>query len=275
MSYRSITHNSLLFGLLGTLLTGCGGSPKDVLAKFLKTHISDKNKHALICEKKYVSYEDMNRYYWTPEHQHRNNAAISAIREASRNGNKISFEVDTFDNNAEAYTTIFIVLRRPNEGYCVKWLEPYGRHTQGANRLIRYPLDKITLWTSVELSDYYNYDFRDREDTHMSLKIRTDNSYWDFKNVYIPYAGNEDIYDIVSSQKRTGLKMIVSRGYELNIDPRKVQAYKDALVHLDDTSIAQDASGSYKSTFQNYRQPFTTKDEDILFARTAVHLNID
>ena len=66
----------------------------------------------------------------------------------------------------------------------------------------------------------------------MSLRIRAKQDTWDWKNVYISYDGNEELYDYVSSNTRPIVKMIVSRGYSVNLDTNKVDRLNDALYNF-------------------------------------------
>ncbi|AII49290.1 hypothetical protein KR52_09050 [Synechococcus sp. KORDI-52] len=261
----------LLAGSITALLAGCSPSPKKILEVYLKFDPYSKDRYETICEKDYVSLGDLQSYYLSPLRREHKNWKTSEIREVDRVGNSIYFEAD-HTHEGKSFTSTYLVVNRKEGGPCVSWSNG-GRFSAKATRLVRYPSEKITIWAKVELDDYYNYDFEDRQRSHMSLKILTGSDTWDWKTVYIPYDGNEELYDHLSSKEQELVKMTVSRSYALNLDPELVDKLKKSLYGTHessgDTSPFIGSSVNYDADL-GYVRPHITDAEDILFAPTAV-----
>lgn len=269
MPNRFIAYKTLAFSSLMTLLIGCGASPKSTLETYLKSAPSSNSTYKLICEKKYVSEDEFKSYYLSPLHSNNEKWKTNSIREVERVDNRVYLEAEhTFKGKIN--TPEYVVLNRKNGEPCVSWTYN-GRYTSSAARLVRYPADKITIWAKVELSDYYNYDFSDRQRTHMSLKILSGNDSWDWKNVYVPYDGNEELYDYLSAVTTGTVKMVVSREYSVDLDSNKVNELNQALYNLSETiNTSTGSEQTYVPNYLGYKRSFITDDESILFAPTAV-----
>ena len=231
-----------------------------------------KERYKLICEKEYVSPSELTDYYQSPLRITNQDWKTTEIREVERVGNKVYLEADHI-HDGKTFTPTYLVVNREDSGPCVSWTHN-GRFPVKGTSLVRYPSDKITIWAKVELSDYYNYDFADSQQTHMALKIRASDDSWDWKTVYIPYDGNESLYDHITRNDQSLVKMTVSREYTLNLDSRAVDSYNQALynikVNFDELSSSIGTTSSYEPDYLDYERSSITRDEDILFAPTAV-----
>lgn len=258
-------------GFLSLLLASCGSSPRSVVDTYLKTGTYSKERYKLICEKKYVSPSEFTDFYQSPMRTTNQDWKTTEIREIERVGNKVYIEADHL-HNGKTFTPMYLVVNRKEGGPCVSWTEG-GRFPVRGTRLVRYPSDKITIWAKVELSDYYNYDFNDSQWTHMALRIIDGTDGWDWKTVYIPYDGNEDLYDHISTNNQSIVKMTVSREYTLNLDSGAVDSYNQALYNVkssfDELSSSIGSTSSYEPNYLNYDRSYITRDKDILFAPTA------
>jgi hypothetical protein len=262
----------VLVGCMATLLTSCGATPKSTLKIYLNSGTSSNERYKTICEKDYVSIDELKDYYLSPLRRENQMWKTNAIREVDWVENKIYLEAD-HTYKGKVFTPTYLVLNRQDGEPCVSWTRD-GRFPSSGRLLVRYPSDKITIWTKVELSDYYNYDFSDMQDTHMSLKIISDDDTWNWKTVYVPYDGNDDLYDYVSTNEQAMVKMIVSREYTLNLDPGKVDRYNEALFNSkefsDDENIRLASSISDEENSMEYEWSKITDGEDILYAPTAI-----
>ena len=108
----------------------------------------------------------------------------------------------------------------------------------------------------------------------MSLKIISNEDSWSWKNVYIPYDGNENLYDYVSTNEQAMVKMVVSREYTLYLDSSEVDRYNKALLNIkgtiDNLKSNTESSMSYEPNYMEYKISRTTEGEDILYAPTAI-----
>lgn len=262
----------ILIGCMTTLLSSCGATPKSTLRTHLNSGTYSNERYKTICEKEYVSINELKDYYLSPLRKENQKWNTDAIREVDWIENRTYLEADhTF--KGKTFTPTYLVISREDGEPCVSWTND-GRFPTSGTRLVRYPLDKITIWAKVELSDYYNYDFSEEQDTHMSLKIISNEDSWSWKNVYIPYDGNENLYDYVSTNEQAMVKMVVSREYTLHLDSSEVDRYNKALLNLKETidnlKSNTESSMSYEPNYMEYKISRTTEDEDILYAPTAI-----
>ena len=107
----------------------------------------------------------------------------------------------------------------------------------------------------------------------MSLKIESDDDTWNWKTVYVPYGGNEKLYDYLLAKGHGLVKMVVSREYVVNLDSAAVDKFNAALYELNsslDSSMARlGIEDDYEQEYLEYEYSEVTRDEDILFAPTA------
>ena len=255
-----------------TLLVGCGPSPKGTLETYLNSGITSKRRYETICEKKFVSLEEFRGYYSSPLRSKNSEWKTTNIREVERTGDNVYIDAD-HEYQGRRFTRSYLVVNKKGDAPCVSWTAG-GRFSVPATRLVRYPREKITIYTKVELSDYYNYDFRGKEQTHMALKITSDDDTWRWNTVYIPYDGNESLYDYLSEQNEGLVKMVVSREYDVSLDTAKVDEYNKLLYNLqsaiDSASSSLGRTSNYEPSYLEYEQSYVTDDESILFAPTAV-----
>lgn len=266
------------FASCAILVTSCSTSPKDILGTYLDSPVASPERYETICEKRYVSPDEFRAYYSSGANDDKASWKTVSMRESGKIDNMTTIAVD-HTADGKKFTSEYKVFSRRDGDPCVSWTY-YGRSLLPATRLIRYPNDKITIFALVELSDYYNYDFRGRESTHMSLRIKSSgDSTWEYKNVYIPYDGNENLYDYVSTNKNPLVKMIASREYTVNLDSDVVDSYNKSLYNLkatiDSLSEPGDAAREFQPKFLPYELSYITDDEDILYAPTAVPIKID
>ena len=86
------------------------------------------------------------------------------------------------ETGSKTHTSTYKTFKKQNGDYCVLWTAD-GRVIGDPSVLIRYPKTKITAFLLVELSDYYNYDFSDKERSHMALTV-LDSSFKNHPTIY-------------------------------------------------------------------------------------------
>ena len=133
--------------------------------------------------------------------------------------------------------------------------------------LIRYPKTKITAFLPVELSDYYNYDFNDKERSYMALNA-LGSSFKNNPTIYIPYNGNEKLYEYIKTADSPLIKGIVSRQYTLNLDTKKVDKINKSLYNLKKSLKKYNIDDDFK--YMGYKRSYITDDNSILYMPTAI-----
>ena len=175
---------SLLLCTLSVIAaSGCSKSPKNVLKTYLDAPVDSKQRYDTICEKQYVSLEELKEYYASPAND-RSKWKTTKLEHVKTLGDKNFINAEHIVDGKEGIVQ-YIVIKREDGSPCVSWTNG-GRFFMPGTHLIRYPESKITIYANVKLSDYYNYDFSDKQSTHMALEIIDSPESWNWKTIYIP-----------------------------------------------------------------------------------------
>ena len=95
----------------------------------------------------------------------------------------------------------------------------------------------------------------------------------EWSTIYIPYNGNEELYEYVKNTKNPVIKGVVSREHVTDLDPDVVDKYNKQLYSSarEVNSIARDIGAEeWEPTYLRYSYSHTTDDPSILHMPTAV-----
>ena len=258
----------LILCLLGVAVTSCA-SPKSVVSTYLKAPVASKQRYDTICEKDTVSLSEFREYYSPENNADKANYTTANIKFDSKAGRFTYFSAD-HEAGSKTFTYTYKTFKKQNGDVCVLWTDS-GRVIGDPSVLIRYPETKVTAFLPVELSDYYNYDFSDKERSHMALTV-LDSSFKNNPTIYIPYNGNEKLYKYIKTADSPIIKGIVSREYTLNLDTQKVDEFNKSLYNLKTTLKKYDIDEDLK--YIGYKRSYITDDNSILYMPTAIPVTV-
>ena len=261
--YRRL-RQPLILCLLGVATASCA-SPKSIVSTYLKTPVSSKQRYDTICEKNVVSLSEFREYYSPENNASNENWTTTNIKLDSKAGRYAYITAD-HEVGSKTQTSTYKTFKKQNGDYCVLWTGS-GRVIGDPSALIRYPETKITAFLPVELSDYYNYDFNDKERSHMALTV-LDSSFKNNPTIYIPYNGNEQLYQYIKTAESPVIKGVVSREYTLNLDTEKVDQFNKSLLNLKTLLSKYDTGEDIE--YMEYERSYITDDSSILYMPTAI-----
>ncbi|WP_186988328.1 hypothetical protein [Synechococcus sp. MIT S9220] len=240
-------------------------SPKSIVSTYLKSPVDSKKRYDTICEKDVVSLSEFREYYSPENNSDIANWTTENIKFDSKAGRYTYISAD-HEIGSKTQTSIYKTFKKQNGEYCVLWTS-HGRVIGDLSVLIRYPETKITAFLPVELSDYYNYDFNNKERSHMALTV-LDSSLKNNPTIYIPYNGNEKLYQYIKTADNPVIKGVVSREYTLDLDTEKVDQFNKSLRNLK-TLLSQYDTGE-DIEYMGYKRSYVTDDSSILYMPTAI-----
>ena len=254
----------LILCLLGVAAASCA-SPKSIVSTYLKSPVSSKQRYDTICEKDVVSLSEFKDYY-SPENNSDNATWTTSNIKFDSKAGRYTYITADHEVGSKTQTSTYKTFKKQNGDYCVLWTEG-GRVIGDPSVLIRYPETQITAFLPVELSDYYNYDFRDKERSHMALNV-LGSAFKDNPTIYIPYNGNEKLYQYIKTADSPLIKGIFSREYTLNLDTEKVDLLNKSLFNSKTLLSKHDTAKDIK--YMGYRRSYITDDNSILYMPTAI-----
>lgn len=240
-------------------------SPKSIVSTYLKSPVASKQRYDTICEKDSVSLSEFQECYSLENNADKANWSTSNTQFGSKPGRYTYISAD-HEIGSKVQTSTYKTFKKNNGVYCVLWTSG-GRVINDPSLLIRYPETKVTAFLPVELSDYYNYDFRDKERSHMALTV-LDSSFKNNPTIYIPYNGNEKLYKYIKTLDSPVIKGIFSREYTLNLDMQKIDEFNKSLYNLKTTLSKYNIDEDLK--YMRYERSYFTEDNSILYMPTAI-----
>ena len=170
----------LILCLLGVGVASCA-SPKSIVSTYLKSPVSSKQRYDTICEKDVVSLSEFREYY-SPENSAGSASWTTANIKFDSKAGRYTYISADHEIGSQIQTSTYKTFKKQNGDYCVLWASG-GRVIGDPSVLIRYPENKITAFLPVELSDYCNYNFSDKERSHMALTV-LDSSFKNNPTIY-------------------------------------------------------------------------------------------
>ena len=276
---KKITHKSIAYGMLTALATTTTSCADNSKISTLKIYLSDEPsslRYQTICEQSTVSKKEFEDYYAASSNQRFKSYSNEKFTQTEDIGPKTVFEVvhHTGLTRSEKVTASYVVYQfEGKDKPCVSWVN-VGRVSANPKILSRNPRTQIISWLPVKLSDYYNYDFADKERHFMSIEI-VDSDLLGFDygaHIYIPYRGNESLHDYLLNTTNPIIKVSASRGYAINLNRKKVDELNLALKKL--KRSAEELGLDFTPEYLNYRQDNITEDSQILYSPTALPVDM-
>jgi len=272
---KKIINKLMTCGMLSALATTTSSCMGDSKISTLKMYLSDEPgslRYETICEKSTVSKKEFEDYYAASSNQKFENYSNEKFTKIEDVGSKTVFEVvhHTGSTKSEKVTASYVVYKfEGKDKPCVSWVNA-GRVSANPKILSRNPRAQIISWLPVKLSDYYNYDFADRERQFMSVEIiDSDLLGFDYgAHIYIPYRGNELLHNYLLNATNPIIKVSASRGYSVSLNRNKVDELNLALKNL--KRSADKLGLDFTPGYINYSQDNVTEDSQILYSPTAL-----
>ena len=240
-------------------------SPKSIVSTYLKSPVSSKQRYDTICEKDVVSLSEFREYY-SPENSAGSASWTTANIKFDSKAGRYTYISADHEIGSQIQTSTYKTFKKQNGDYCVLWASG-GRVIGDPSVLIRYPENKITAFLPVELSDYCNYNFSDKERSHMALTV-LDSSFKNNPTICVPYNGNEKLYQYIKTAESPVIKGIVSREYTLNLDTEKIDKFNKSLLNLKTLLSKYDTGEDVE--YMGYERSYITDDSSILYMPTAI-----
>ena len=264
---------------LATTTTSCMGTSKMSTLKMYLSDAPDSLRYEAICEQSTVSKKEFQDYYAASSNQDLNSYSNEKFTQIEDIGPKTVFEVvhhtGSVTRNQKVTGSYVVYQFEGKDKPCVSWVDAgRGRVSVNPKILSRYPKTQIISWLPVTLSDYYNFDFDDKERHFMSIEIiDSDLLGFDYgAHIYIPYRGNESLHDYLLNTTNPIIKVSASRGYAINLSRKKVDELNLALKTF--KRSADQLGLDFTPDYLDYRQDNVTDNSQILYSPTAVPVSM-